>query len=123
MGRRVWSGASVLLFGLLCLSVVSLLFPFVIFRDAYVRFPFSPWQAIGLLIVSALSVGVGLVWKGERFIGLELMACGVWLFVLDVWLVLRIDTAAPLFLLGAVMIVLLLCVGLREPAPKNRPGV
>ncbi len=113
MGRSVWTGASVLLLALLCISVISLVFPFVVYRDAYLRFPFSPWQAIGMLLVSALSIGVGLGWKGDRLLGWELVACGVWMVLLDLWLVFKIETAVPLVLLGTVMVVLLLYLGLK----------
>src|SRR5574341_2549656 len=113
MGRRVWTGASVLLLALLCISLGSLVFPFVIFRDAFLHFPFSPWQAIGMLIVSFLFVYVGLRWRGDKLIGFELMAYGAWIVLLDVWLVFRIETAVPLVLLETAMIGLLLYVGLK----------
>jgi hypothetical protein len=113
MGRKGWTAASVLLLGVLCISVVSLVFPFVLFRDAYLRFPFSPWQAMGMLIVSALFVCVGRGWKGDKLVGFELMAYGAWILLLDVWLIFRIETAVPLALLGAVLIGLLLVAGVK----------
>jgi len=97
-----------------CLSVLSLVFPFKIYKQAYLTLPVSNIFFIGLLLAGAFFLLIGITWKGLKIIQYEMVCLALWSFLLSIWYRFRKESGTPIVLVGIAVLLFLLYMNMKK---------
>ena len=118
---------SILLLIFYSISVLCIVFPFMIYKDAYVRLstPIRFTFFAGAILAGLSMAYIAFTWKGLTIVRYELFAFSFWCCLLGLWFGLKIEAGLPLFLIGIMVLAALVysvIKGLpdRKKSPKNR---